>query len=186
MKIIKAYHCIIALVIIAFSFVTSCAGYILYSLKFDRDYPAKIIYENDYFSDNKGSPIRKVNAGQKVKHRKAFCVSLDNPDKLAEQILLNARPFDKPALDTGSKAEIIYGLTEGQFVDGVSLPLPEKSFGVAPGCYDVTKEIVVPKTLPPGQYYLQLKYTYFRNGLQYSSRDGVSRLARRITFEVIE
>lgn len=161
-----------------------------YSLEYDTRYPARIIFEHDFFTTEEGRPIHKVEAGQPVYYRKAFCVSLDDPDRLVQELRDGERGFcsagDAVTREQTGYFGTIYGLTRGTFIDGIALPIPDRTFEVEEGCYDVVQQIVIPKTLPPGLYYLQLKFTYYRNTFQKTAGKGVTRTAKNIAFEVVE
>lgn len=161
-----------------------------YSLRYDMEYPARVIFEHEFFTDEEGKPLPTVKAGQAVNYRKAFCVSLDDPDRLVDELKSGERGFYNAGDAILEKQRgffgIIYGKTRGQYVDGVALPIPDRTFEIQEGCYDITQRIVVPSTLPPGLYYLQLKFTYYRNSFQKAAEQGVTRVAKPIHFEVVE
>jgi len=161
-----------------------------WSLSYDTAYPARVIFEHEFFTDEEGRPLPKVRAGQAVNYRKAFCVSLDDPDRLVDELKKGERGFynagDAVLEQQRGFFNVIYGKTRGQFVDGVALPIPDQTFEVQEGCYDITQRIVIPASLPPGLYYLQLKFTYYRNSFQKAAEQGVTRVAKPIYFEVVE
>jgi hypothetical protein len=186
----KFHHYAIFCSLSCFAFIVWCGVYALWALEYDREYPAVIIFEHEFFTRDNGGAIHQVRAGQAVNYRKAFCVSLDDPQQLVDELKTGERGFFKAGdaileEQTGFFGQI-YGVTRGQYIDGVALPVPDRTFEVQPGCYDITQQVVIPKTLSPGNYYLSIRYTYFRNTLQKAAGRGVTRKAKNISFEVVE
>jgi len=160
-----------------------------WALRYDTDYPARIIFENNFFLDKAGAPVQDITAGDTVYYRKAFCISLDDPDRLVAELVRGSRGFieagDAVLTPQTDHFGTIYGLSRATFVDGVALQVPDRTFEVREGCYDVTQSLRIPATLPPSDYALVFRFTYYRNRWQKGEGQGVTRSATPIRFRVI-
>ncbi len=160
-----------------------------YALTLDDAIPVRVIFEAETFSDLQGRPQLRVTAGETVYYRKAFCLSLDDPDGMFEEMTAGERAFesqqDTLLRDYAAAGAPIEGVTNGFYINGVLTPIPPRTFTVWPGCYNLTQTIRIPRALDPGLHDLVFEFTYYRNFWQRLAGRGVTRRAKPIALEVI-
>ncbi len=159
-----------------------------WSLRYDTAYPARVIFENNFFQDDSGQRLYVIAPGQTVFYRKAFCVSLADPELLLAELVRGQRAFirarEAVLQEQTEHFGIIYGLTRATFLNGIALQIPDRTFEIQEGCYDIVQTILIPNTLPNGEYVLVFKFTYYRNRWQKGEEVGVTRTAAPIRFRV--
>ena len=159
-----------------------------WSLRYDTAYPARLIFENNFFQDDDGQRLYAIAPGQTVNYRKAFCVSLDDPDRLLRELVRGEREFvrtrEAVLQEQTQYFGTIYGLTRATFLNGLALQIPDRTFEIQEGCYDIVQSIRIPNTLADGEYVLVFKFTYYRNRWQKGEGVGVTRAAAPIRFRV--
>lgn len=169
-------------------FVAGSILFPVYCLTLDTQYPATVIFEKENFEDKNGAPLTVVKAGQEVYYRKAFCVSANNPEGLKTDLASGKMGFvtQEDTLLQEQRAIFgrIHGITRAKFVNGIQLQLPDRTFEVKEGCYDIRQIITVPDILPNGLYALQFSFTYYNNIVQKAIGQGITRTAKPIYFEV--